>query len=361
MKSNRLDGIPSGLLSRRGFLSASASAVALAVGSGFAVGPALAADDGPFVIANWGGITSRAMLSAWGNRFTAATGRPVEAALFDYGKFTTQITAGKVDWNWADVEGWYPAANGELLQDFAGSLALTADDFVDPILYSDKAVGSYLNSYVIAYRTDAEGPHPTSWAEFFDTAKLPGKRSIYNWPYGMIEIALLADGVAMDELYPLDLDRAFAKIASIKDDLVFWNTGAEAQQLILSSAVDFIVPWSSRAAYLAIGGMPIALEWNQNLRIASYHVVPEGVDTASSVAFIGAALTPEAQAEFAVLSGGLAPVTRAGTEAVADDLKPYLATTPENWDAAIGWIDDAWWAENLQDVTTKWYEFVGTL
>lgn len=343
--------------SRRSFLKLT-SAVATAPFMPGAAINAFAAD-APFVIANWGGITSRAMLSAWGKPFTEATGRPVEAVIFDYGKFTTQIREGKIEWNWADVEGWYPRANADLLQEIPADIGLQESDFIDPILFSKKAVGSYMNSYVIAYRTDKDRPHPTTWASFFDTKAIPGKRAIYNWPYGMLEIALLSDGVEFKDLYPLDVDRAFKKIQSIRSDLVFWNTGAEAQQLIVSDAVDFIVPWSSRVAYLALGGMPIGIEWNQNLRIADYHVIPKGADAAASVKFITSALTPAAQVEFATLSGGLSPVTKAGVDQISDDLKAYLASSKENWDKAVGWINDDWWAQHLADVTKRWYEFVG--
>ena len=55
------------------------------------------------------------------------------------------------------------------------------------------------------------------WADLFDTAKIPGKRTFYKWSApGVLEIALLADGVAPDKLYPLDLDRAFKKLDTIK-------------------------------------------------------------------------------------------------------------------------------------------------
>jgi len=314
-----------------------------------------------FTIANWGGITSNAMLSAWGTLFTDRTGIRVNAVIFDYGKFVAQIESKDVSWNWADVEGWFPIAHNDLLEDLPYErIGVTAEDMVDPSLYTSRAVGSYLNSYVIAYRTDRDGPHPTTWADFFDVKAIPGKRSLYNWPYGMIEIALLADGVAYEDLYPLDLERAFTKIESIRDDVVFWNTGAEAQQLLVSNAIDFIVPWSSRASYLALGGLPIGVEWNQNLRIADFHVIPRNNPAReASVEFIRAALDPQAQADFAVKSGGLSPTTKEGLNLVDEYLKPYLSTYPENWDKAIGGIDDGWWAENLGPTTTKWYEFIG--
>ena len=46
----------------------------------------------------------------------------------------------------------------------------------------------------------------------------------------MFEFALMADGVKPDELYPLDLARATKKLETIKDDIVFWTSGAESQE-----------------------------------------------------------------------------------------------------------------------------------
>lgn len=356
-------------VSRRDILTFAASSLAL--GSGLAatellnpafLGSAWAATDvKDFTIANWGGITSRAMEASWGRLFTERTKIKVTPVIFDYGKFITQIKENNVSWDWADVEGWFPIANNDLLEDLPyDQIGIKSSDMVDPTLYQPRAVGSYLNSYVIAYRTDKEQAHPTTWAEFFDVQKLPGKRSLYNWPYGMIEIALIADGVPFQDLYPLDLERAFAKIRSIRDHLVFWNTGAEAQQLIVSDAVDYIVPWSSRVSYLALGGLPIGIEWNQNLRIADFHIIPRNTKSRdASAEFIRAALDPKAQAEFALRSGGLSPTTKAGLALVDEQVKPFLNTYPENWDKAVGGIDDGWWAKNLGDTTTKWYEFVG--
>jgi putative spermidine/putrescine transport system substrate-binding protein len=349
--------------SRRGFLrNAAIGTLAAATGAaGLSAlgGPAAAAET--FTIANWGGVTSRAMETAWGKPFTAKTKMPVQPAIFDYGKFTAQIKEGKIIWDWADLEGWYPHANPDLLEKLPyDALGVKAADLIDPSLHTENAVASYLNSYVIAYRTDKKRPHPKTWAEFFDVTAFPGKRALYNWPYGMIEIALLADGVALKDLYPLNFDRAFAKIKSIRDNIVFWNTGAEAQQLIVSDAVDYIVSWSSRVAYLALGGMPVGIEWNQNVRLVDVHTIPKGTKKRdASVAFIKTALDPDVQAAFAQLSGGLSPVTKEGLEKVDAALKPYLSTTPENWDMAVGGLDDKWWGANLGDTSTKWDAFVG--
>ena len=70
---------------------------------------------------------------------------------------------------------------------------------------------------VLGYNTDATaGQVPEGWADFFDTAKFPGKRGFWDYSAGGIfEFALLADGVAPADLYPLDLERATAKLDTI--------------------------------------------------------------------------------------------------------------------------------------------------
>lgn len=73
----------------------------------------------------------------------------------------------------------------------------------------------------------------------------------------MLEAALLADGVPMDELYPLDLDRAFAKLDTIKDDIVWWTKGAEPSQMLSTGEADYALAWSGRIATAKDEGSPL--------------------------------------------------------------------------------------------------------
>ena len=85
-------------------------------------------------------------------------------------------------------------------------------------------------------------------ADFFDVEKFPGKRSLYKWGAGMWEAALLADGVAPDKLYPLDLERAHDKIAAFKDNIVsYWGGGAESQSVLMNGEASMAMIWSTRA------------------------------------------------------------------------------------------------------------------
>lgn len=354
-------------LSRRGFLTTLSLAAAGSILAASAIGTKEAhassrselAGIDFITIANWGGTTSEAQVEAWGKAFTKRTGIKVRTALFDYGKFVEQIRMKRVEWNWADVEGFFPHQYPELLEPISPeSVGISRRDMIEPSLLLPNAVPNFLWSYVIAYRKDTKAPHPTTWQEFFDVKAVPGRRSIYNWPYGMVEIALLADGVPFAQLYPLDLDRAFKKIKSLRDHLVFWKTGAESQQFLVSGSVDFIVAWDARINLLIHAGLPVAVEWNQNLRSNDYHILPKyDPKKAATIEFIKTALTPGAQAALA-LRGGLGPVTKAGFDALDDTLKSIMPSNPDNVGKAVGIINDRWWAKNLREVSTKWFEFV---
>lgn len=109
-------------------------------------------------------------------------------------------------------------------------------DKIDPRFVSDYGVGSFFFSFVLGYNEGKLGANkPQDWSALFDTKTFPGKRALYKWPSpGVLELALLADGVPADKLYPLDLDRAFKKLDTIKKDIVWWGGGAQSQQLLAS-------------------------------------------------------------------------------------------------------------------------------
>ena len=107
---------------------------------------------------------------------------------------------------------------------------------LDPQFVSECAIPVLQYAFTIAYNTDVfPDDHPTSWADFFNVEKYPGKRGFWrSVTSGIFEAALLADGVPADQLYPLDIDRAFRKLDSIKEHIVFYDTGDQQVQLVAS-------------------------------------------------------------------------------------------------------------------------------
>ena len=87
----------------------------------------------------------------------------------------------------------------------------------------------------------------------------------------------MADGVAPADLYPLDLPRATAKLDTIKDDIVFWTSGAESQELIGSGEIAMTMIWNGRGwSAKNIDQKPVEIQWNQQIVTADYLVVPKG-------------------------------------------------------------------------------------
>jgi putative spermidine/putrescine transport system substrate-binding protein len=362
-------------VSRRRFLGVGAAAVGSAVlfgcgssggGSKSSTGIAAASFDGvdSITIANWGGTTAEGMMRAWAAPFTKKTGIKVtQVSPVDYSKVRSQVESGNVTWDWIDAEGWFPFGEPDLLDTLdAAALGYKDSDFVEGLTDAiiPNGIASYLTSYVIGYKSDRKGAHPSNWEEFFDTKAVPGKRSIYNWPYGMVDIVLLGDGVPYEDLYPLDLDRAFNKLDSMRDDLMFFNTGAESQQQLVSGSADFLSPWNNRVGYLAQGGLPVAIEWTDAMLIGAYHVVIKGSKAKRATEqFIKTALEPQKQADMALYSG-YAPTRKDAIDLVDEKVRPWLPTQEDNLGKSAGFLNDEWWGANLSDVSAKWTEWASS-
>ena len=103
-------------------------------------------------------------------------------------------------------------------------------------------------SVAIGWREKAfPGKVPPGWAAFWDTKNFPGQRSLRKHPIYALEMALIADGVPMDKLYPIDVDRAFKKLEELKPHvLVWWSSGAQSAQVLKDGEVDMVAAWNGR-------------------------------------------------------------------------------------------------------------------
>ncbi len=122
-----------------------------------------------------------------------------------------------------------------------------------PAFAYEYGVCNYMFSSVMAWDTRKVKGTPTM-ADFFDLKKIPGKRMIRKDSQAMIEMALIADGVPLDKLYPMDVDRAIAKFATIKDSILTWDTGAQSQSLLRDGEVSMGWLWHTRANAAEAGG-----------------------------------------------------------------------------------------------------------
>jgi putative spermidine/putrescine transport system substrate-binding protein len=215
--------------------------------------------------------------------------------------------------------------------------------------------GADVEGTVMAYRSDKVDGQPTTWADFFDTKKFPGKRAINKYAAGgVLEAALLADGVKQEDLYPLDVKRALAKLDTIKKDIVWWDTAAQSQQLLESGEVSMGLVWVGRAADAAEKSA-VKINWDAWLSQDAYWMVPKGSPNAKeAMKLIAYMVTKDPQVDFTQLTdyGSVNPTAAEEQSVKANPDRPsnHLATRTT--------MDDEWWSKNLEGVTKKFNDWV---
>ena len=302
------------------------------------------------VFTSWGGTTQAAQNKDWADAFAKQNGVTVaKDGPTDYGKLKAMIESGNVSWDVVDVESDF-AARAEkdgLLEPLDLPKVQAAD--IDPRFLSADAVGSFYYAFVLGYG-NAAGKHPQHWNDLFDLKTFPGKRAFYKWAApGLLEIALLADGVPADKLYPLDLERAFRKLDTIKDSVVWWSSGAQS---LASGEVATGVFWNGRLTALQNTGVDVGIGWDQNVSAADMLVIPKGsrhVEAARR--FIAFATGVEPQARFAA-DTGYAPINTKSEAVLSPTDRKTLPNQHEE-----GHIDPdiAYWANHRDEIAKQWY------
>ncbi len=195
---------------------------------------------------------------------------------------------------------------------------------------------------------------PDSWTALWDTIAYPGLRLLRQTPRGNLELALLADGVPVDSVYPLDVPRALQKLDEIKPHIQWWSSGAESQQKLLGSATLGAL-WNGRVWALQQDGQPIGMSLNQAIIDYDWWVVPAGqADTQGGRVwdFLRFASSPEVQRSIAERYG-YAPTTVEGVSALPLSVAELMPTSGANMARGLV-FDSRWWAENEQRIADEW-------
>lgn len=108
----------------------------------------------------------------------------------------------------------------------------------------------------------------------------------------------MADGVAPDKLYPLDVDRAFRKLEAIKPHIsVWWTSGGQSALLIQGGEVDMEMIWNGRVSAVMEAGADADYTYNQGiLQNTSLCILKNAPNLATAVKFVNEAIDPKLQA-----------------------------------------------------------------
>nr|WP_294865201.1 ABC transporter substrate-binding protein [uncultured Pseudogulbenkiania sp.] len=215
-------------------------------------------------------------------------------------------------------------------------------------------IGANMVSTMLAWRTDKFKTNPPrNWADFWDVKRYPGRRALMGAPQETLEIALLADGVQPDKLYPIDVERAFKSLEKIKPHInVWWKTGNQGGQLLKDGEVDMIAIWGSRMASVLKEGGNAAFTYKQGLLSYSCFAIPKGAaHAASAQKMIAAMVSPELQANIPGAMGNYGPVNAKAYQVKAFDaaLLNNANSSPENIKQQV-LMSPKWWGGNMVGV-----------
>ncbi|MEM7299794.1 MAG: polyamine ABC transporter substrate-binding protein [Pseudomonadota bacterium] len=341
------------------------------VGLAFASSMAQAGD---ITVVSWGGAYTKSQIEAYHKPWIAKTGNGIKSEDYNGGtaEIKAQVEAGNVTWDIVDVElsdavracdeGLLETIDHSTLPAGADGTAAT-DDFIEGTLH-DCAVANIVWSTIFAYDSSKIADGPTTMADFFDLKKYPGKRGLRKGPKANLEMALIADGVPAKDVYevlntPEGIDRAFKKLDTIKDSVVWWEAGAQPPQLLADGEVAMTTAYNGRIFNAVAGeGKPFEIVWDGQIWDLDLWVIPKGAKNKElALDFLKFSTSTEAlAAQASWISYG--PARKSSSSLVGKyhnkdiDMGPQMPTAPDNLKNAVQ-NDFNFWADNQDQLNER--------
>ena len=327
-------------------------------------------------VVSWGGAYTKSQVEAYHKPWMAGTGNKIISEDYNGGlaEIKAQVESGNVTWDIVDVElsDAVRACDEGLAEEIdmstlpAGADGTpAADDFIAGTLDVPCAVPTIVWSTIYAYDSTKMPEGPKTIADFFDLKKFPGKRGIRKSPKANLEMALMADGVPADKVYevlstPEGVDRAFAKLDSIKSEVVWWEAGAQPPQLLADGEVVMTTAYNGRIFNaVAAEDKPFEIVWDGQVWDLDLWIIPKGApNKEAAMDFLRfSTATEQLAGQAAWISYG---PTRASSTALIGsynskpDLKmgPQMPTAPENFKNALQ-NNFEFWADNQDELNER--------
>ena len=319
--------------------------------------PAIKAQSkGRVVFGTWGGTWEAAMRKAWFDPFTAKTGIEVVTASGNtYGKIQSMVESGRPEWDMVEVQPdfqWIGAEKG-LLEKINFSIVDKSPIMPGKDMVTEYSVPQVLFSRVMFYNTKTSPEPPKTWADVWDTRKYTGKRTFFTRSHGgVLEAALMADGVPTDKLYPLDIDRALRKLSEIKNQILWYDGLAQAEQYMTDGQAQLGLVADGRVLSAIGNKAPVAIQNNQSLVTWSTMVVLKGAQNSdAAMKLLAYALSVEGQTAIA-MAYTYGPVVPAAFKAIPPERASMLSGGPQQQGKFV-LLDAAWWGKNTEVATEK--------
>lgn len=307
--------------------------------------------------ASSGGVFQENQAIAFQEPFTEETDITFENVGYDPAQMQAMVEADSVVWDVVNAQADFIAQYCGVLFEKLDTSVVDPADFIEG---ASSECGAPLFSFanILSYDADAfPGEKPDSVEDFFDTERFPGKRICPDIDIaGLLELALVADGVDPEDLYPLDLDRAYAKLDTIKNDLILAPEYGPAGQLLVDGQGVMALLVTGRTVSVAAEGVNLVPIWD--FTSATYGAV--GIAKGSPNAFWAQkAIAAAAQRDNAITFAELAGVWPARPDVTASDVE-FPSSLMDDFNA---WADERgvvlfqsadYYAENRDEIAESW-------
>jgi putative spermidine/putrescine transport system substrate-binding protein len=168
----------------------------------------------------------------------------------------------------------------------------------------------------VVFDRDRNRQGPSTFAEFWDVERFPGRRAMRQGARMTLEIALLSDGVPPAQVYqvlgtPEGQRRAFARLDQLRPHLMFWRGGQQPFDWVGSGEVAYAVGFTGRAVNAIRAGRPLEIRWDTLLYAYDFWAVPRGSSNRALAMRMIAHLTSEAGLREMTTVWPINPVTAA--------------------------------------------------
>lgn len=239
---------------------------------------AASAKDTTLTFVSYGGNLQRSAIAAFQEPYTAATGVQFENDTPpDVAKLRAMVEAGSSFWDVMDQGADVAEANCGTLFEELDLSKIDVDQYPEGTV-SNCGIPSYFFGLTFVYNTETYKDNaPTKLSDFFDLEQFPGTRVLSpEFGNGIMEYALIADGIEPDQLYPLDIERALAKLDTIKPSIIFAQSNGVLQQALVDGQADMGLAVTGRAVGAATAGAPIAPVWDKTILSWDNWMFPKG-------------------------------------------------------------------------------------
>ncbi|MYF71690.1 MAG: ABC transporter substrate-binding protein [Proteobacteria bacterium] len=326
-------------------------------------------------VVSWGGSYARASQEAYHKPFTEETG--IEIRLEDYNgglaQIRAQVESGVVYWDVVDLEladavrgcdeGLFELIDLADLPPGADGSSPGEDYYPDTL--SECGAGTLFYSTVYAFNSEViSGETPATIDDFFDLQRFPGRRGMRRSPSVNLEFALMADGVAMEDVYAVmdteeGLARAFRKLDTIKDQIVWWEAGAQPPQMLADGEVVMSTAYNGRIFNAQVlENQPFTIVWDgQVLDSGPMGIVAGTPRLAEALEFVNFVARPESMARISQYIA-YSPVRRSAEALISThletgvEMRPHMPNTPEHTRRALR-NDWAWWSDNGDEMNER--------